>query len=208
MQKRPSPHRTLFALLVVLALCATLTGCAEVGMPNPFTPTPASITDVYYSQFADIPIPNVMKSVPANSLVTPSQSGQKVGLETFEGRVETASLANAMIHNMARQGWSLRGSMSGKRTLQLHEKGDMYAVLYFYDQTISTAMEVWVLNRLSGVANIMPYSDPTTPQLLGTGTSPLPSSSTSPSASPLPNAPSPANSSLEIWEGNVKPLKE
>ncbi len=205
MPKRPFMPHTFLGLFAVLALCAPLGGCAEVGVPNPFNPAPASITDVYTSQFADIPIPSAMKSVPASSLVTPSQSGQKVGLETFEGRVETASLANAMIHNMARQGWSLRGSMSGKRTLQLHEKGDMYAVLYFYDQTMSTAMEVWVLNRLSGATNYVPYSDPTTPQLLGTGTSPLPSS---PSASPMQNAPAPANSSLEIWEGNVKPLKE
>ncbi len=200
MQTRLVSYSRLLCVMVFF-VPVLLGGCAEIGVPNPFTPAPASVNDVYYSQFADIPIPNAMKTVPTNSLVTPSQSGQKVGLETFEGRVELPSLANAMIHNMARQGWSLRGSMSGKRTLQLHEKGDMYAVLYFYDQTISTAMEVWVLNRLSGSPSFVPYSDPASPQLLGTGTSTIP-------ASPMPNAPAPASNSLEIWEGNVKPLSE
>lgn len=135
-------------LLIGLSLLA-LTGCADLGITNPFAST-SDVKDVYLSQFPDIPIPADMKSVPKYTMVTPTQDGTKVGLETLEGRVDSASLANAMIHNMARQGWSLRGSVSGKRSMQLHEKDQRFAVLYLYDQTIDTRMEVWVLNRLAG----------------------------------------------------------
>lgn len=139
----------LYARICAVCLTAVvLTGCADLNIPNPFSST-SDVNDVYISQFPDVPIPADMKSEPKNTLVTPTQDGTKMGLETFTGRVEAASLANAMIHNMARQGWSLRGSISGKRTMQLHEKDQRYAILYFYDQTMSTAMEVWVLNRLS-----------------------------------------------------------
>ena len=125
-----------------------LTGCSQIGVPNPFA-TVSDVKEVYYREFTDIPVPAEMKGVPSGTMVTPTQDGVKVGLETLEGRVEPASLANAMIHNMARQGWSLRGSVTGKRTLQLHEKDSRFAVIAIQSGTINTSMEIWVLNRLS-----------------------------------------------------------
>lgn len=181
---------TLSRICVACLTAVALAGCADLNIPNPFSST-SDVNDVYISQFPDVPIPADMKSVPKNTLVTPTQDGTKMGLETFEGRVEAASLANAMIHNMSRQGWSLRGSISGKRTMQLHEKDQRYAILYFYDQTMTTAMEVWVLNRLSES------------MLGGMGTTfslPAPSGGSA-------FDPAPASNVTEQWEGGVSAQK-
>lgn len=177
-----------FSFVCLAALL--LAGCSSLNIPNPFSST-SDVNDVYMSQFPDIPIPADMKSVPKNTLVTSTQDGTKVGLETLEGRVEAASLANAMIHNMARQGWSLRGSVTGKRTMQVHEKDNRYAVLYLYDQTMSTAMEVWVLNRLTEG---------------GFGGFSLPSATPGTST----YSPAPVNTATEVWEGGVsaQPLSQ
>lgn len=166
------------------AVCLTvllMAGCSSLNIANPFSST-SDVNDVYISQFPDIPIPADMKSVPQNTLVTATQDGTKVGLESFEGRVEAASLANAMIHNLSRQGWSLRGSVTGKRTMQVHEKDNRYVVLYLYDQTMTTAMEVWVLNRLTEG---------------GFGGFGLPSGVSGSSAF----RPAPTGNATEVWEG-------
>lgn len=63
--------------------------------------------------------------------------------------MDKPSLANAMILNMNRQGWSLRGAAIGDKTMHLYEKDNRFAVLYFYDQTTTAAMEIWVLTRLA-----------------------------------------------------------
>lgn len=180
--------RAIVRFCLVCLSAAVLTACSNLNIPNPFSSS-SDVNDVYISQFPDIPIPADMKSVPKNTLVTPTQDGAKIGLETFSGRVESASLANAMIHNMSRQGWSLRGSTTGKRTMQLHEKDQRYAVIYLYDQTMNTAMEIWVLNRLSEGG-------------FGSGFS-LPSSM--PSGSSF--SPAPATNVTEEWEGGVSSQK-
>lgn len=175
--------RSITRFSAVCLAVLLLAGCSSLNIPNPFAST-SDVNDVYMSQFPDIPIPADMKSVPKNTLVTATQDGTKVGLETFEGRVEAASLANAMIHNLARQGWSLRGSVTGKRTMQVHEKDNRYAVIYLYDQTMTTSMEIWVLNRLTEG---------------GFGAFSLPSAT--PGGATY--SPAPVTSATEVWEGGV-----
>lgn len=128
-------------------------GCSKFDMsslaiPNPFARTHANVTDVYYGNFPDICIPNDMAIDHSRTLVSVGHDGEKIGLLTFEGRVDQISLCSAMIHNMCRQGWTLRGVIDGKRTIQLYEKKGRYAILYIYGQKISTAIEVWVLSHL------------------------------------------------------------
>ena len=48
-----------------------------------------------------------------------------------------------MILNMNRQGWNLRGAAIGSKTMHLYEKGERYAVIYYYEQTTTAAMEIW-----------------------------------------------------------------
>lgn len=135
-------------LFLALMLGLLLSGCADMNISNPFSSTPSNPGDFYFEQFPDIPIPRDMDVDRSRTLVSVSADGTKMGLLTAEGRVEILSLATAMIHNMVNQGWTLRAVVNGPKSVQLYEKDNRYAILYFYDQTTKAAMEIWVATRL------------------------------------------------------------
>lgn len=131
---------------LVLTLALSLTGCADI---NPFA-SPANPEAAVYSQFSDIPVPKDMSTNASRTFVNYGQDGTKVGLETFEGRIPSLTLTRVMINNMLRDGWSIRATSAGSsRYMQLYERENRYAVIYYYDQTASYAMEIWVATRLA-----------------------------------------------------------
>lgn len=137
-------------LLCALVLTFALVGCADMNMPeisNPFA-TATDVSQVYYDEFPDVPIPSDMSVDRGRSLVSVTPEGVKIGLVTTEGRYDMASLANATIHSMNGQGWSLRAVVNGPRMMQVYEKDQRVAVCYFYKQTATVAMELWVALRL------------------------------------------------------------
>lgn len=138
--------RTLFA---GLAAALMLTGCSGMSstISNPFEQP--SITETYISQFRDVPIPAPMSTIPSETLVTVAPDGSKFGLESFSGRVDGTSLANVMMQNMARQGWQLRGSSVGVRSVQLYEKSPHYAAIFYREGVVNTSMDVWVVNGVN-----------------------------------------------------------
>lgn len=147
------------APLCLLALCLCLTGCADM---NPFASSPNPEAAVY-SQFSDIPVPKDMSTNASRTFVNYGQDGTKVGLETLEGRIPSLTLTRVMINNMLRDGWSIRATSSGSsRYMQLFERENRYAVIYYYDQTASYAMEIWVATRLAdgAVPPPPPLSEP------------------------------------------------
>lgn len=136
--------RTIVAGLAVLML----TGCSSMSsISNPFEQP--SITESYISQFRDVPIPAPMSTIPSETLVTVGPDGSKFGLESFNGRVDGTSLANVMMQNMARQGWQLRGSSVGVRSVQLYEKSPHYAAIFYREGVMNTSMDVWVVNGVN-----------------------------------------------------------
>ena len=139
--------RAITCLLLLGALL--LPGCADLNISNPFEQSTTSGYEVYFDQFSDVPSPRDMSVDSQRSLISVAQDGTKTGLLTVEGRVDKPSLANAMLLNMNRQGWNLRGATIGDKTMHLYEKDSRYTVLYFYDQTTTAAMEIWVLTRLA-----------------------------------------------------------
>ena len=138
--------RTMFA---GLAAALMLTGCSGMSstISNPFEQP--SITETYISQFRDVPIPAPMSTIPSETLVTVGPDGSKFGLESFSGRVDGTSLANVMMQNMARQGWQLRGSSVGVRSVQLYEKSPHYAAIFYREGVMTTSMDVWVVNGVN-----------------------------------------------------------
>lgn len=133
----------LMSLAVLL-----LPGCADMTLSNPFETT-SDVNEVYYDQFPDIAIPADMSVDRSRTLISVAQDGTKVGLLTVEGRVERSSLSTAIMQNMSKRGWALRGIVAGNKTMQLYEKDQRHAVIYLYDQVTTTAMEVWVTTRLN-----------------------------------------------------------
>lgn len=138
------------AVICLLLFCSLLlTGCSDLNISNPFEQSTTSGNEVYFDQFPDVPIPRDMSVDSKRSLIPVAQDGTKTGLLTVEGRVDKPSLVNAMFSNMNRQGWTLRGATMGDKAMHLYEKDNRFAVLYFYEQTTTTAMEIWVLTRLA-----------------------------------------------------------
>ena len=130
--------RALYCLLLICSLLP-LSGCADLNISNPFETKSSDGSEVYFDQFPDVPIPRDMSVDAKRSLISVAQDGTKTGLITVEGRVDKPSLANAMILNMNRQGWNLRGAAIGSKTMHLYEKGERYAVIYYYEQTTTAS---------------------------------------------------------------------
>ena len=143
-------------LVAGLAVALTITGCSSMpSISNPFEQP--SITETYISQFRDVPIPAPMSTIPSETLVTVGPDGSKFGLESFSGRVDGTSLANVMMQNMARQGWQLRGSSVGVRSVQLYEKAPHYAAIFYREGVMKTSMDVWVVNGVNvDILNLVP----------------------------------------------------
>ncbi len=135
-------------MIAGLAAALMLAGCSNMSsFSNPFEQP--SITETYISQFRDVPIPAPMSTIPSETLVTVGPDGSKFGLESFSGRVDGTSLANVMMQNMARQGWQLRGSSVGVRSVQLYEKSPHYAAIFYREGVVNTSMDVWVVNGVN-----------------------------------------------------------
>lgn len=158
--RRFAAQRLAVTLALVLTFSLFLTGCADM---NPFS-APANPEAAVYSQFSDIPVPKDMSTNVGRTFVNYGQDGTKVGLETLEGRIPSLTLTRVMINNMLRDGWSIRATASGSsRYMQLFERENRYAVIYYYDQTTSYAMEIWVATRLADGA--VPPPPPLDPSL-------------------------------------------
>ena len=177
-------------ILAMLLMILMLTGCSSMELPtidNPFEQP--SITETYISQFRDVPIPAPMTSVVSETLVTVAADGSKFGLEAFTGRVDSQSLANVMMQNMARAGWQIRGSSAGVRSVQLYEKAPHYAALFFREGVLKSSMDVWVINGVNvDVLSLIPEAH---------GFSSVPSYGSTSSYNGAPAVPSYGSSSYE-----------
>lgn len=149
-------------LFLCVALLLVLQGCNNMNIQNPFETGPAT-TETYYDQFDDVPIPGDMTIDRNRTLITTAPDGTRLGLMTLEGRVEINSLAQATMNNMTSQGWTLTGRTVGVKQVQVYEKDQRVAVIYFYQQTINTAMEVWMAARQSSFMGSSPRSTGTLP---------------------------------------------
>ena len=135
------------ALAACFCAVFLLSGCSNVHVDNPFAQP--SIEDTYVSQFRDVPIPAPMETVEKETLVTVGPDGGKYGIEAFTGRVDYVSLSNVMMQNMLRQGWQLRGSSVGVRSIQLYEKPPYFAAIFYRDGLVKVSMDIWLVNGVN-----------------------------------------------------------
>lgn len=164
-------YLVLFSMIFLLQACADMFNSSSSSSSEGVEPVAAAPSETYFDQFSDVPIPGEMSVDRKRSLSTTTQDGMRIGLITVTGRVDILSLNNAMIHNMARNGWSLRAATTGTKTMQIYEKGLQYCVIYTYEETFNTVMEIWGAQRLGD--NAYPAAtqnssssfvlDPTTP---------------------------------------------
>lgn len=134
-----------------ILLCCSflfLTACFSGLNATPDQPQTSTVSNVYTSQFPDVPIPMLMKADPKNTLTTINSTGEKLGRENFTGSMEASNLAAHMVQNLSAQGWTLIGSMHGEKSLQLYNKETRYLIVFIGVGNFSTAMEVWVVNHI------------------------------------------------------------
>ncbi|MDR3174968.1 MAG: hypothetical protein LBU06_00305 [Desulfovibrio sp.] len=145
----------LHILLPAVVLSAfILAGCAADGsFRNPFASEPDThnpAPDLYFSEFADIPIPSEMSENRGDTFITFAPSGLKCGVQRFSGRVEVVSLMNTMRRNMAANGWKLRSLLRAVESVMVFEKTDRLAAVQISDGLLTTDMRVVVTSRLEG----------------------------------------------------------
>ncbi len=132
--------------LLLVFFIMFMSGCTA--LRNPFETTATDVSDVYYDEFPDVPLPRNMVVLRDTSLVSVTQEGAKIGLLTTEGNYDMSSLATAMVHNLTGQGWTLRAMLNGRRMMQVYEKDSRTMTLYYYPQLTTVAMEIWMALRL------------------------------------------------------------
>ena len=154
---------TLIRILLCCLAALCFAGCASDGsLTNPFASAePPSPTGYYFSEFADIPIPNDMSESRSDTFITFAPSGLKCGTQLFSGRVEAVSLMNTVRRNMAANGWTLRSLLRAKESTLVFEKADRIVTFQISDGAIFTGMRIFVSPRLDGDSssvNIAPSS--------------------------------------------------
>lgn len=142
--------RRPLVILVLLAVLATIQGCASIGLENPFSNDPLTGgTDASTSQLLGVPVPAGMQRYASHGFQDFGPGGGRQGLEVLRGQVNTAFAAQIMYSGLQSQGWQLRLALrKGTRAVYVYDRGAAMAVLTFESQAVLTIMNIWTGDRL------------------------------------------------------------
>ena len=147
-------------LTAILGVLLLVMGCAsDGGVSNPFeTSVPVPGGDYYFSEFADVPIPNDMSESKSDTYTSAQGPGLRSGFQKFSGRVDALALIRTMRRNMADHGWVLRSFLRSKESVLVFEKPDRVCSIQISDGMIYTDMRVFVSSRLEGDSGEVDYA--------------------------------------------------
>ena len=142
--------RRPLVIIALLALLATLSGCASIGLENPFSNDPLTGgTDTTTSLLLGVPTPAGMQRYGSHGFQDFGPGGGRQGLEVLRGKVDTGFAAQIMYSGLQSQGWQLRLALrKGARAVYVYDRGATMAVLSFDSQTLLTVLNIWVADRL------------------------------------------------------------
>lgn len=178
-------------LPLLLILVIAFSGCSSLNNEGATDPISSGLT-YYFAEFQDVPVPNDMKPEKKETFITYSRDGIKLGAQTFSGRVEMASLVNAMHNYMQREGWVLRSVFRSSRSIMIFEKPERMCSIYISDGIFETSMLIFVSPKLQDGAlqYSVPSSMSTEPTISGDpvigGTSSSPSTGSNPNVTVYP----------------------
>ena len=154
--------RRPLVIIALLALLATLPGCATIGLENPFSNDPLTGgTDTTTSLLLGVPTPAGMQRYGSHGFQDFGPGGGRQGLEVLRGQVDTGFAAQIMYSGLQSQGWQLRMALrKGARAVYVYDRGATMAVLSFESQTVLTVLNIWVADRLPDGAPL-PMQDAT-----------------------------------------------
>ncbi len=163
-------------LLLGLVCALPLAGCAQMSIENPFTSDPLTGgQNATTSILLGVPLPAGMQRYASHGYISPGMTGQRQGLETYRGNVDSAAAAMTMNSGLASAGWNLRmQNRKGDRAVHVYENGKNMAAIVFHRQGILTIMEIWQSPRLEdGASMLRPEEENITPSIAGEEYGPL-----------------------------------
>ena len=135
-------------ILLVLVLSFALGGCIGSNTEGGSDPISSGLT-YYYAEFPDVAIPNEMQPEKSDTFISFSGDGTKLGTQYFKGRVELASLVNAMLGHMQRDSWTLRSVFRARGAIMIFEQASRMCSIYVHEDMVNTGMLVFVSPKLS-----------------------------------------------------------
>ena len=132
-------------VIVVLLLFSqwALIGCASTAPKEGGTASSETALRASFSGFEDVVIPSDISVNKKKSQVY-SAGRVKVGLLTFEGRVEPDSLADFFQNNLPRGGWKLMTSLKDRDHTLIFLKDERVCVITISEGWFTTVCEVRV----------------------------------------------------------------
>lgn len=146
-----------YIAIAMVVLSFSLGGCIP-GMSDSGADPVSSGLNYYYDEFSDVAIPREMSPDKKETFVTFNADGVKLGTLMATGRVELASLVDAMRGHMQRDGWALRSIFRSSRSIVIFEKADRMCSMYLSEGMFTTEMLIFVSLRLADGA--LQYSVP------------------------------------------------
>ena len=135
---------SLVALVVLFFLAQwTLIGCASLSPKEGGTASSETALKASFSGFEDVLIPSDI-SVDRKKSQVYSAGKVKVGLLTFNGRVEPDSLADFFQNNLPRNGWKLMTSLKDRDHTLIFLKDDRVCVITISETWFTSVCEVRV----------------------------------------------------------------
>ena len=146
-------------LALTLGALGLLSGCASLGLENPFDNDPLTGgVDTATSSLLNVPLPAGLQRYGSHGYTAANAAGAREGLEILRGHVNAGAAAMEIFSALKSHGWQLRLALHKEsHMLQVYEKGTEMAVLTFRSQAMLTIIEIWVGQRLpDGAALEMP----------------------------------------------------
>ena len=139
--------RRLLVTLILGVFLASASGCADLGISNPFESTPTAAS----SQLLGISLPAGMELSTQHCARTTGSDGQPQGMETAYGQADRMQVAQSLFNNMQGAGWNVRMSLrKADRIMLAFENGNRLAVISLYSQTVySCVAEIWVSEKMA-----------------------------------------------------------
>lgn len=139
--------RKFLLLGCLAAFLLTAGGCAGLG--GPFASESSDVTEVYYADIPDVPIPKDMGYDGGKSDIK-NVGGMPTGYMYFSGPIEWLSLQNACAYNMYREGWSPLSIYKSKHGIMVFEKAGRVCTIVVSDSFPSNTMQIWVTPKMNG----------------------------------------------------------
>lgn len=183
-----------FSMIFIAVVTFALFGCAGGSADGGADPISSGLT-YYYDEFTDVAIPKEMKPHKKETFITYGTDGVKLGTLLVSGRVDLASLVNAMQGHMLRDGWALRSVFRSSHSILIFEKADRMCSMYVNESMMDTNMLIFVSLRL--VDGAMQYNVPAS-----TSMEPLPPSDPPAAFGFASGQSSPAPAAMPVGDGD------